>query len=117
MDMKVLDARANTGTGKRGLHILDLVTDTMPLPFMEKDKRRSRADALAMVQPSDEYLPCLLIDGNSLPLATFRLFLAQKTGGKINVLPFKRQKLTLTATCIKRKLNKVRKHCRANLSR
>ena len=76
MDMKVLDARVRTGTGKRGLHILDLVTDTdtMPLPFMEKDKRRSRADALAMVQPSDEYLPCLLIDGNSLSLATFSLF-------------------------------------------
>ena len=76
MDMKVLDARARTGSGKRGLHVLDLVTDTdtMPLPFMEKDKRRSGADALAMAQSSDEYLPCLLIDGNSLPLSTFSLF-------------------------------------------
>ena len=76
MDMKVLDARANTGTGKRGLNILDLITHTgtMHLPFMEKDKRRSGADALAMAQSSDEYLPCLLIDGNGLPLSTFRLF-------------------------------------------
>ena len=76
MDMKALDARACTGSGKRGLHILDLIThaDTMHLPFMEKDKRRSGADALAMAQSSDEYLPCLLIDGNGLPLATFSLF-------------------------------------------
>ena len=76
MDMKVLDTTARTGSGKRGLHILDLITDTdtMHLPFMEKDKRRSGADALAMAQPSDEYLPCLLIDGNGLPLSTFSLF-------------------------------------------